>query len=167
VIVAVLAIGYAEWSGKDVTDVLFSGQDALPRLVENSAGYSFGALLLLLLCKGLAYSTSLGSFRGGPTFPAMFLGAAAGLALSHLPGLELVAGVGIGIGAMTVGVLRLPLTSVLLTTLFLGADGFPVMPVVIVAVAVSYIVTIRLSPAATPAPPPVAKPAATVPADHR
>jgi H+/Cl- antiporter ClcA len=164
VVVALLAIGYAEWSGKTISDVLFSGQDALPRLVENSATYSVGALLLLLLCKGLAYSASLASFRGGPTFPAMFLGAAAGIALSHLPGLTLVAGLGIGIGAMTVGILRLPLTSVLLTTLFLGADGFPVMPLVIVAVAVSYILTIRLSPSPAPTPPPAPKHVAAAPA---
>ncbi len=45
-----------------------------------------GALLLLVVCKGLAYGFSLSSFRGGPTFPAMFIGAAGGIALSHLPG---------------------------------------------------------------------------------
>jgi H+/Cl- antiporter ClcA len=167
VVVALLAIGYAEWSGKTIADVLFSGQDALPRLVENSATYSMGALLLLLFCKGLAYSASLAGFRGGPTFPAMFLGAAAGIALSHLPGLTLVAGVGIGIGAMTVGVLRLPLTSVLLTTLFLGAQGFVVMPLVIVAVAVSYILAVRLSPSPSPAPPPAPDHVAAVPARIR
>lgn len=51
-----------------------------------------------------------------------------------------------GIGAMTVGMLRLPLTAVLLTTIFLGTDGFPVMPLVIVAVAISYVLTVRLDP---------------------
>jgi hypothetical protein len=67
---------------------------------------------------------------------------------------------------MTVGVLRLPLTSVLLTTLFLGTEGFPVMPLVIVAVAVSYILTVRLSPPA-PAPPSAPKHVAAVPAQIR
>ncbi len=37
------------------SDVLFSGQSALPSLVTNSAAYSVGALLLLIACKGLAY----------------------------------------------------------------------------------------------------------------
>jgi hypothetical protein len=149
-VVAALAIGYAAGTGKTTADVLFSGQDALPRLVENSTTYSVGALLLLLACKGLAYSASLSGFRGGPTFPAMFLGAAGGIALSHLPGLTVVAGVAMGIGAMTTAVLRLPLTSVLLTTLFLGSDGFPVMPLVIVAVAVSYVVSVRINPPPAP-----------------
>jgi H+/Cl- antiporter ClcA len=52
---------------------------------------------LLVFCKGLAYSLSLTSFRGGPVFPAMFIGAAGGIALAHLPGLPLVAGVARGI----------------------------------------------------------------------
>ena len=46
-----------------------------------------GALLLLLLCKGLAYAISLGAFRGAPIFPSMFIGAAGGIALSHIGGL--------------------------------------------------------------------------------
>ena len=75
------------------------------------------------MCKGLVYSVSLCSFRGGPTFPGMFIGAAGGIALSHLPGLPMVAGAAIGIGAMIAGMQLLPMTAVLITTLFLGADG--------------------------------------------
>ena len=52
---------------------------------------------------------------------------------------------------MTVAMLGLPLVSVLLATLFLQADGLPLMPLVIVAVVVSYVVSARLVPA--PAPP--------------
>ena len=100
--------------------MLFSGQSALGPFIAHSASYSVGALLLLLACKGLAYGMSLSSFRGGPTFPALFLGAAGGIALSHLPGLPLVAGVAMGIGAMSVVMLRLPLTSVLLASLLLA-----------------------------------------------
>ncbi len=40
----------------------------------------------------------------------MFPGAVGGVALSHLPGLPLVDGGAMGIGAMTVVMLRLPLT---------------------------------------------------------
>jgi hypothetical protein len=147
------AILYAEVTGHGNADVLFSGETALPRVIEQSSSYSVGALLLLLGCKSFAYMGGLSSFRGGPTFPAMFLGAAGGIALSHLPGLELIAGVAIGIGAMTVGILRLPMTSVLLTTLFLGVDGVTVMPLVIVAVVVCFVLTQFLpnpAPAAEP-----------------
>ena len=44
---------------------------------------------------------------------------------------------------MTVGMLRL-LTSVLLATLFLGSTGLTVIPLVIVGVVVSYVITLRL-----------------------
>jgi hypothetical protein len=77
----------------------------------------------------------------------MFVGAAAGVAASHLPGLPLVPGVAMGIGAMACVMLTLPLTSVLLVSLLLGADGVQVMPVVIVAVAVAYIGEARLAAA--------------------
>jgi H+/Cl- antiporter ClcA len=149
--VAGLAIGYAAATGHASSDVLFSGQSQLPGLVENGAKYSVGALVLLMLAKGLAYAVSLVGFRGGPTFPAMFVGAAGGMALSHLPGLPLLTGVAMGVGAMTVGMLRLPMTSVLLATLFLGPDGLLVTPLVIVAVVVAHVTTIRLSPPPVPA----------------
>ncbi len=152
--VAGLAIAFADGTGKGSSEVLFSGQSALGPFISSSASYTVGALVLLIACKGLAYGASLSSFRGGPTFPAMFLGAVGGVALSHLPGLPLVDGVAIGIGAMTVVMLRLPLTSVLLATLLLSSDGLQIMPLAIVAVAVAYVVSARL----TPNPAPVATP---------
>ncbi|WP_408996201.1 chloride channel protein, partial [Streptomyces caniscabiei] len=153
-VVAGLAIGYAEGTGKPATDVLYSGQTALDPFLTQSAAYSVGALALLVLCKGLAYCASLSAFRGGPIFPAMFVGAAGGILCSHLPGLSLVAGFAMGIGAMSAAMLRLPLVSVLLATLLIGAQGVTVMPLVIVAVVVSYVATARLAPM-PPAPAPV------------
>jgi H+/Cl- antiporter ClcA len=100
-----------------------------------------------MVCKGLAYAVSLSSFRGGPVFPAMFIGAAGGLALSHLPGLPPIAGVAMGIGAMSVVMLTLPLTSVLLATLLLASDGLALMPLVIVAVVVAHVAAARITPA--------------------
>ena len=145
--VAGLAIGYAEATGKSSSDVLFSGQSALGPLIQNSSTYTVGALLLLVLCKGLAYGISLGSFRGGPIFPALFIGAAGGIALSHLPGLPLVPALAMGLGAMSVVMLTLPLTSVMLATILLFSDGLAVTPLVIVAVVVAYVVAARIAPA--------------------
>ena len=141
-----LAIVFQEWSSHPSSEVLFSGQDALPGLIEGAAGWTVGALILLVACKGLAYSASLSSFRGGPVFPGMFIGAAGGLALSHLPGLPEIAGVAMGIGALTVAMLNLPFTSVLLVSLFLQADAVALMPLVIVAVVVSYITSAHIGP---------------------
>jgi H+/Cl- antiporter ClcA len=149
--VAGLAIIFAAVTDKGSSEVLFSGQSDLGPFIGNSASYTVGALLLLMACKGLAYGASLSSFRGGPTFPAMYLGAVSGVALSHLPGLPMVDGVAMGIGAMTVVMLRLPLTSVLLATLLLASDGLAVIPLVIVAVVVAYVASARLTPAPGPA----------------
>jgi hypothetical protein len=66
--VGTLAVLYAQGSGHDVSDVLFSGQDQIGPLVSGSATYSVGALLLLIACKGLAYGASLAAFRG-PRLP--------------------------------------------------------------------------------------------------
>ncbi|MFD0426300.1 chloride channel protein [Streptomyces parvus] len=146
-VVGALALVYAETSGKDGSEVLYSGEHELGHLLSASAGYSVGALVLLIVCKSLAYCASLSCFRGGPVFPAMFVGAVGGVALSHLPGLPLTAGFAMGVGAMCVAMLRLPMTSVLLATLLLGKEGFTVMPLAIVAVVVAYVITVRLTPA--------------------
>ncbi|TFD95190.1 chloride channel protein [Cryobacterium lactosi] len=143
-LIAGLAVLFALVTGEDTTEVLFSGQSALPALISGGAAWPVGALLLLVLCKALAYGLSLSAFRGGPVFPAMFIGAALGVAASHLPGMALVPAVGVGIGAMCVSMLRLPLTSVLLATVLLSSDAIAVMPLVIVAVVVAHVVTGRL-----------------------
>jgi H+/Cl- antiporter ClcA len=156
-VVAAAAIVFTEVTGKANTYVLFSGQDQLPALVQHAATWSVGVVVLLIVCKGIAYSASLSSFRGGPVFPGMFLGATIGIAFSHLPGLPMIAGVGIGIGAMSTAMLGLPLVSVLLPVLLLEADGVALTPLIIVGVAVSYIASAHLTPtieapAPTPAP---------------
>lgn len=98
-----------------------------------------------------AFATlSLSGFRGGPAFPGMFIGAVGGIALASLPGLPMIAGAAMGVGAMTCAMLGLPLVSVLLVTLFLQADGLPLMPLVIVAVVVAYVVSARLAPTPVP-----------------
>src|SRR3954451_20825832 len=153
-----LAIGYSQITGHEVSDVLVSGQDQLPDLIDGRAGYTVGALLLLLLCKGLAYVAGLSAFRGGPTFPALFLGAAGGIALSHLPGLPVVPAVAMGMAAMTAAMLKLPMTAVLVTTMILGSDGFPVIPLTIVAVVVAYVAQVWLTPPPVPGGEPVRAP---------
>jgi H+/Cl- antiporter ClcA len=144
-IVAGLAIAFQQTTGKSFVEVLFSGQDALPGLVAHAPAWSLSALALLIVFKGLAYSLSLGSFRGGPTFPAIFLGAAAGLMAAQLPGFSITPAVAVGMGAATVAVLRLPLSAVVIASLLTAKSGLGAEPLVIVGVVVSYIVTVRLS----------------------
>ena len=60
--------------GGNSQDVLFSGQAAVPDVVAEGSG---SVLVVLLVAKALGYAICLGcGFRGGPVFPAIFLGVA-------------------------------------------------------------------------------------------
>ena len=144
-LVSGLAIAFSQATGRGVNEVLFSGQDALPGLVSGAGTWSLSALALLIVFKGVGYSLSLGAFRGGPTFPAIFLGAAGGIMASHLPGFPMAAAVAVGIGAGTVAILRLPLSAVVVATLLTGNAGAGVTPLTIIGVVVAYLATIWLS----------------------
>ncbi|MEU9045067.1 MULTISPECIES: chloride channel protein [unclassified Kitasatospora] len=149
VLIGVLALLYTSITDKPISGVLFSGESTIGPLLADQAGYSVGTLLLLVVFKSLAYIASLSAFRGGPVFPSLFVGGAGGLAMSHLPGLDTTTGFAIGVGALSVAMLKLPMTCVLLATLLLGSQGLTVMPLVIVAVVVSYVGTQRLAGRAT------------------
>jgi hypothetical protein len=51
-----------------------------------------------------------------------------------------------GLGAMSVTMLGLPLTSVLVASVFLPSDAIALMPLVIVAVVVAYVTSARVGP---------------------
>jgi chloride channel protein, CIC family len=153
-IVAGLAIAFHGATGKNVNQVLFDGQEALPGLVAQAGTWSLGALALLIVFKGLAYTVSLGSFRGGPTFPAVLLGAAGGLMAARLPGFAVGPAVAVGIGAAVASILRLPLSAVVLATLMTEKAGTGDEPLIIVGVVVAYIVTLAASAIGVPKPAP-------------
>jgi H+/Cl- antiporter ClcA len=153
-VVAGLGIAFSQTTDHGIDQVLFSGQSALGPLVENPGAWSLSALALVVVFKGLAYGISVGTFRGGPTFPAMFLGAAAGLMAAKLPGYELTPAVAVGLGAGVVSVLRLPLSAVVLATLFTVHTGLGSGPLIIVGVVVAYLTVQALpSPVASGNPP--------------
>ena len=142
--VGVLAIVFGHLSGKPEDLVLFSGQDTMGAVVNQAASFSQGAFVLFLIFKGLAYGVSLGSARGGPTFPAMFLGIVAGLLCAHLPGYSERPAVAALMGAATVSILRLPLASIIIA-LVVSQAGASTTPLIIVAVVVAYLVVLALS----------------------
>ena len=153
-VIGLTAMAYQLISGHGFSQVLFSGQEALPELVEHAADYSVGVLILMAVCKSFVYGLSLSAFRGGPVFPAMFVGAVLGTAAAGLPGMSLAPAIAMGIGAMSAAMLRLPLTSVLLATLLLGTDGVSVTPQVVVAVVVAFVITTVLPDAGPKEPSP-------------
>ena len=136
-----LAIAYAEATGYPPNAVLFSGESSFSALFSSAGTISLSSLALLLIFKGLAWSVSLSSFRGGPTFPAIFLGVVAGLMAAHLPGYSETPAVAALVGAACVSVLRLPLASVMIATLLSAKAGLVVAPLVVIAVVVAYLVS--------------------------
>ncbi len=135
-----LAVGLvaqvADWLGADSQDVLFSGQAGVP----DEATASAKVLLVLLVGKAIGYGISLGcGFRGGPVFPALFLGIAVA-ELAHTwfdvsPTLAVAVGAAAGMAAGT----RLLITSVLFAGLLVGHAGLDAIPAAVLAAAAAWL----------------------------
>jgi len=137
VVVGLLTL-LVDTAGGVYDDVLFSGQTTLPLLLSTS---SEGLLLLIVLAKGLAYAVSLGAgFRGGPVFPAIFLGTAVALLIGlpfHMPTTAALAiGAACGMAAFT----RLIFSSVVFVLLFEGTAGTAAIPAAVLAAATAWVV---------------------------
>jgi H+/Cl- antiporter ClcA len=77
-------------------------------------------------------------------FPALFLGAAAGVLFAPLPGLGVIPAMAAGMAAAAAGSLRLPVGSVILVVLLLGSSDM--IPIVILAAVVAFVTTELLPP---------------------
>jgi H+/Cl- antiporter ClcA len=136
-----LAVAFRGLADRPAELVLFSGQDSLAEIVAEG---SSGVLVLLLLAKGLAYAFSLAAgFRGGPVFPALTLGLAAGtLSAIVLPGLELTPAIVAGVAAAAAAILRMPFFGALVASLLAGSAAFDTMPIAVLAATVGWLAAI-------------------------
>ncbi|HET6682742.1 MAG TPA: chloride channel protein [Gaiella sp.] len=136
-----LAVGLlaelADVLGANPLDVLFSGQASIPAVIDED---STKIILILVVAKFLAYGVSLGcGFRGGPIFPAIFLG----IALASLtevwfgvsPTLAVAVGTAAGMAAQT----RLIVTPVILSALLVGSQGLDTVPAAVLATASAWL----------------------------
>jgi H+/Cl- antiporter ClcA len=136
-----LAVGLiaqtADWLGADSQSVLFSGQSGVPAIAATT---STKILLILLLAKAVGYGISLGcGFRGGPVFPAIFLGIAVA-ELAHTwfhvsPTLGVAVGAAAGMAAGT----RMLITSTLFAGLLVGSAGLDAVPAAVLAASASWL----------------------------
>ena len=134
--VGLLAFG-ADLLGANSQDVLFSGQASIPALLAETSTF---VVLVLLVAKAVAYAVSLAAgFRGGPIFPAIFLGI--GIATLPViwfdmsPTVALAMGAAAGMAAQS----RLLLSSMLLATLLVGAQGTDAVPAAVLAAAAAWL----------------------------
>lgn len=149
-----LAVGLlaqtADWLGADSQDVLFSGQASIPHVVATS---STKIVLILLLAKAIAYAISLGcGFRGGPVFPAIFIGIAIAMCFeiwfSVSPTLAVAVGAAGGMAAAT----RLLITPALFASLLVGGAGLDAVPAAVLAAAAAWLTIAVLDQMAKGAP---------------
>jgi H+/Cl- antiporter ClcA len=132
----------AEWAGDDSQDVLFSGQAAVPALIGED---TTKLVLVVLAAKAVAYAVSLGcGFRGGPVFPAIFLGIAIAmfpvLWWDVSPTLAVAAGAAAGMAAGT----KLLITSTLFASLLTGTAGLDAVPAAVLAAAAAWMTVTAL-----------------------
>lgn len=139
----VCASVYALVTDRSPDEVASSGQATMAGLVGNPHAWGVGVLVAVLLCKTAAYALCLGALRGGPIFPALFLGAAAGVLASPLPGLGVVPAVAAGLAAAGASVLRLPVSSAVMALLLISS---PSMTPVVILATVAGLVTAELLP---------------------
>jgi H+/Cl- antiporter ClcA len=127
----------ADGLGADSQDVLFSGQASIPALLAET---STAVVLVLLVAKAIAYVISLASgFRGGPIFPAIFIGIGIAtfpvLWLDMSPTVALAMGAAAGMAAQS----RLLLASMLLAAILVGAQGADAVPAAVLAAAAAWL----------------------------
>ncbi|MFG2872918.1 chloride channel protein [Streptomyces sp. NPDC048338] len=149
---------YAVTTGRSPEEAALSGQAALGQLAADPHAWSVGALIAVIGFKSLAYLLCLGSLRGGPVFPSLFLGGAAGVLLAPLPGFGLVPAMAVGMAAAVTAGMRVPVCSVVLVVLLLG--NVETVPVVVLAAVISFVV-VELLPQGPEIPPYPARPAWT------
>jgi H+/Cl- antiporter ClcA len=134
--------------GADANEILFSGQSAIPQLIREA---STSTLLLILAAKALAYAVCLScGFRGGPIFPAVFLGI--GIATLPVvwfdvsPTLAIAVGAAAGMTAST----RFILTAMLFAALLVGGQGLDAVPAAVLATAAAWLTVSALDPPPPP-----------------
>ena len=124
--------------------ILFSGQgDSMSTLIGES---SIGIVIAIVALKGIGYAVSLGSgFRGGPIFPATFLGVGVGVLFALLFAGDSVSPLAAaGIAATATVMTRLPFTSAMLAVLLIGGAGMEIAPFAIIGAVVGFAVRQRL-----------------------
>jgi H+/Cl- antiporter ClcA len=155
-VVGLLALA-VQGLGGESSDVLFSGQSAIPTLL---AADSTWLVLAILAAKSLAYAVCLGAgFRGGPVFPAIFIGCAATLLLGSIVHMSPTAVVAIGTACGMAAFTRLLFSSTVFALLLVGTAGAAAIPAAVLAAATSWIVSRTIDQRFAPAPVEAASPA--------
>ncbi|MGA0121611.1 MAG: chloride channel protein [Gaiellales bacterium] len=123
--------------------VLFSGQTGMEAVIAET---SAGVVLVVVAAKVIAYGVALGGgMRGGPIFPATYLGVAVGVLVALvIPSGEATPLAAVGIAAAAAAMTRLPATSGLLAMLLISGTGAAIAPFAIIGAIVGLLLRLAL-----------------------
>jgi H+/Cl- antiporter ClcA len=148
--VGLLALG-AQQLGVSSQDILFSGQASIPAVAAQT---SAGVLAIMLVGKAAAYVVSLASgFRGGPIFPALFIGIAVAAFGIQWFGMSGTTAIAVGAAAGMVAQTRLLLTSMLFAAILVGTAGADAISAVVLATVAAYLTAAAFDPPSDSEPP--------------
>ncbi len=138
-IIAVSAIVMHYATGEPVLYVVTSGEELITELPTLT---SVSTVIAIIVFKTIAYAASLGSgFRGGPFFPAMFVGAAAGLlialALPDGPSVQAAIVVGVVASVIATAPMKWPIALAIGAAIGLIMGTWTLVPAALIGAAVA------------------------------
>jgi H+/Cl- antiporter ClcA len=137
-------------TGGRYDDVLFSGQFAVGDLVTDP---DLRMVALVTAAKALAYAVCLGAgFRGGPVFPAIFVGTGVAVLLGSVVGMSPTVAVAIGAACGMAAFTRLIVTSLVFAALLVGVAGTAALPASVLAAVTAWL-GVTVVESRRPAPP--------------
>ena len=138
-VVGAIAVLSRELGGEPIDDILFSGQAAIPTIMQETAGT---ILVIALLGKTLAFTVTLAAgFRGGAIFPTVTFGVTvAMIAVVVLDGPGIAPAVIAGVAAGAAAQVRAPFFGALLAILLAGSASAELMPIAVIASILGWLV---------------------------
>lgn len=138
-VIAVAALVMHYGTGQPVLYVVTSGEELITELPELT---SIGTVAAIIIFKAIAYAVSLGSgFRGGPFFPAMFIGAASGLlvalALPSGPNIQAAIVVGVVASVIATAPMKWPVAIVLGIVIGFAMGTWTLVPAALIGAVVA------------------------------
>lgn len=138
----------AQLAGADAEQVLFSGQSALPETLGET---SIAVLLIIIAAKAIGYAICLGvGFRGGPVFPAIFLGVALSTIACLAFGCSITWALAVGAAAGMAAATGLVFSALLFSALLTGSAGVDALPAAVLATVAAWLTAAALKRRETP-----------------
>lgn len=138
-VIAAAALAMRYMTGEPVLYVVTSGEELITDLPTLT---SISTVVAIIIFKSVAYAASLGAgFRGGPFFPAMFIGAAAGLlialALPNGPSIQAAIVVGVVASVIATAPMKWPIALAVGAAIGLIMGTWTLVPAALIGAAVA------------------------------